>query len=245
MFEELRSLIGDHVNFVFIGEAGSGKSEISLNFAKYLIALGDRPVHYFDLDMTKPLFRARDVLGEVEAMGVIFHFEEQFMDAPTQVGGVNRLLRDPDCYVILDIGGDYIGARAIGGYAPEINRDMTLVYYVLNAYRPWSNDIDHIDETLAKILGLSHIELGQLHMVNNPNNGLTTTAREFLEGSRKMAAMVTPYIAVDFACVREDLLDEVREASEVPVMPVHLYLTYEWLQMAPYGPGGPPLPGKG
>ncbi len=242
---DVKALIGDHVNFVFIGEAGSGKSEVSLNFARFLMELGDKPVHYFDLDMTKPLFRARDALTEIEEMGLIFHFEEQFMDAPVQVGGVNRLLRDPDCYVILDIGGDYIGARSIGGYAPQINRDQTIVYYVLNAYRPWSNDIDHIDETLAKILGLSHIELGKLHMVNNPNNGLTTTGQEFVEGSRKMADMVTPYIDVDFACVREDLLEQVADQSEVPVLPVHLYLTYEWLRdFEPYGPGGPPLPGK-
>ncbi len=243
---DIRSLIGDHVNFVFIGEAGSGKSEVSLNFARYLIELGDKPVHYFDLDVTKPLFRSRDVLTDIEELGLIFHFEEQFMDAPTQVGGINRLLRDPDCYTILDIGGDYIGARYIGGYASQINRDQTIVYYVLNAYRPWSNDIDHIDETLAKILGLSHIELGKLHMVNNPNNGLTTTEREFLEGSRKMSEMVTPYIAVDFACAREDMAERMEAQSDVPVLPIHLYLTYEWLQdFVPYGPGGPPLPGKG
>jgi len=245
MFDALRSLIGDHVNFVFVGEAGSGKSEVSLNFAKYLAELGDKPVHYFDMDMTKPLFRSRDVVAEIEALGIIFHYEEQFMDAPVQVGGVNRLLRDPGCYVILDIGGDYIGARSIGGYAPQINKDQTIVYYVLNAYRPWSNDIDHIDGTLGKILGVSHIELGKLHMVNNPNNGLTTTEQEFVEGSRKMSEMVTPYIAVDFACVREELYDAVKEQSNVPVMPVHLYLTYEWLKFEPISPGGPPLPGRG
>ncbi|MCD8364336.1 MAG: ATP-binding protein [Clostridiales bacterium] len=245
MFDALRSLIGDHVNFVFVGEAGSGKSEVSLNFARYLVDLGDKPVHYFDMDMTKPLFRSRDVVAEIEALGVIFHYEEQFMDAPVQVGGVNRLLRDPGCYVILDIGGDYIGARSIGGYAPQINKDQTIVYYVLNAYRPWSNDIDHIDGTLGKILGVSHIELGKLHMVNNPNNGLTTTEQEFVEGSRKMSEMVTPYIAVDFACVREELYGAVRDQSDVPVMPVHLYLTYEWLKFEPISPGGPPLPGKG
>ncbi len=245
MFDALRSLIGDHINFVFVGEAGSGKSEVSLNFAKFLVELGDKPVHYFDMDMTKPLFRSRDAVEVVEALGVHFHFQEQFMDAPTLVGGVNRMLKDPDCYVILDVGGDYIGARSIGGYAPQINKDQTIVYYVLNAYRPWSNDIDHIDETLGKILGMSHIQLGKLHMVNNPNNGLTTTAREFIEGSRKMAEMVTPYIAVDFACVREDLFAQVKDQSDVPVMPVHLYLTYPWLQFTPYGTGGPPIPGRG
>ena len=48
-------------NFVFIGEAGSGKSEIAINFAVNLARIADRPVHFFDMDQTKPLFRSRDV----------------------------------------------------------------------------------------------------------------------------------------------------------------------------------------
>lgn len=245
MLDTLKSLIGDHVNFVFVGEAGSGKSEIAINFAKWLVDLGDKPVHFFDMDMTKPLFRSRDVCEQLEDMGVIFHFEEQFMDAPTVVGGVNMLLRDESCYVIMDVGGDYIGARSVGGYAPKLNKDTTIVYYVLNAYRPWSNDIDHIDETLGKILGVSHIQLGKLHMVNNPNNGLTTTEKEFVEGSQKMAEMMAPYIGVDFACVREDLYERVKDSSDTPVFPIHLYLTYPWLLVEQQFPNGQPAPGRG
>lgn len=244
MKDQLRKLIGDNNNFIFVGEAGSGKSEVSLNFAKYLMELGDKPVHFFDMDMTKPLFRSRDVVEEMESLGITFHYEEQFMDAPTQVGGVNLLLKDDSCYVVLDVGGDHIGARAIGGYAPRINKNDTIVYYVLNAYRPWSYDIDHIDETLGKILGVSHIDIGKLHMVNNPNNGLTTTKKEFIEGSRKMAEMVSPYIAVDFACVQDTLYDEVKEYSDVPLLPIHLYLTYEWLQFD-MPANGAPVPGRG
>lgn len=250
MKEQLRQLIGDATNFIFLGEAGSGKSEVSLNFAVMLMELGGRPVHYFDMDMTKPLFRSRDVVEELTAVGVNFHFQEQFMDAPTLVGGVNNHLRDPEEYVILDIGGDYIGARAIGGYSADINKKDTIVYYVLNAYRPWSYDIDHIDETLGKILGVSHIQLGQLHMVNNPNNGITTTEHEFIEGCRKMSEMVTPYIAVDFACVNEDLYDYVKGTTDVPIFPIHLYLTYPWVDVevklgGPKLGGGPPKPGHG
>lgn len=243
MMDALRELIGNHKNFVFVGEAGSGKSEIAVNFAKWLVDLDEKPVHFFDMDMTKPLFRSRDVREQMEEMGIIFHHEEQFMDAPTIVGGVNRLLKDDSCYVVMDVGGDHIGARSIGGYAPKLNKDDTIVYYVLNAYRPWSNDIDHIDGTLAQILGVSHIQLGKLHMVNNPNNGITTTAKEFVEGSRKMSEMVTPYIAVDFACVKEDLYEEVKGESDVPVFPVHLYLTYPWLDFE--SQGGQPIPGRG
>lgn len=61
---------------------GSGKSEISINFAKWLVQLQDKPVHFFDMDMTKPLFRSRDVEMQMEALGIICHHEKQFLDAP-------------------------------------------------------------------------------------------------------------------------------------------------------------------
>jgi len=55
--------------------------------------------------------------------------------------------------------------------------------------------------------------------------------------------MVTPYIAVDFACVRDDLYEDVKESSDVPVFPIELYLTYPWLQNDL--PNGQPVPGRG
>lgn len=229
MKDLMRQLIGTKTNFVFLGEAGSGKSEIAINFARYLAELGDKPVHFFDLDMTKPLFRSRDVVTDIEAMGVTFHHEEQFYDAPVAVGGVNLLLKDDASYVVMDVGGDHIGARAIGGYAPKVNKDNTLVYYVLNAFRPWSTDIERIDGTLSAILGVSHVQLGQLHMINNPNNGISTTQSEVIEGCRRMKDMVSPYMAVELACVKEDLYEAVKEEIPGKLMPIKLYLTYEWL----------------
>ncbi len=240
------NLIGDKTNFIFVGEAGSGKSEVCLNFATYLKEVaGEKEVHFFDMDMTKPLFRSRDVCHKMEEQGIHFHYEQQFYDAPTMIGGVNHLLKDDNCYVVIDVGGDYIGARSLGGYAPKINKDNSIVYYVLNAYRPWSYDIEHIDGTLGKILGVSHIQLGKLHMVNNPNNGMTTTAQEFLDGSKRMSDMISEYMAVDFACVREELYEEVKDQSDVPLLPVHLYLTYEWLKDDLPGESGMPKPGRG
>lgn len=226
---ELRELTAGKSNFAFVGEAGSGKSEIAINFALALVRWEQRPVHFFDLDMTKPLFRSRDAAAVLEAAGVIVHFQEQFMDAPTLVGGTAPLLRDPNAVVIMDVGGDYIGARSIGGFAPMLNKPEAAVFYVVNAYRPWSDTIDHIDETLGKILGVSHIQLKQLYMVSNPNNGRTTTAAEVLEGHRKTVELVGPYIPVSFACVREELLAEVTPRLDVPVFPLRLTLAYPWL----------------
>lgn len=221
-------LEGRH-NFVFVGEAGSGKSEIAISFAKQLAQRTDKTVHFFDLDMTKPLFRSRDVEEELSRAGVQVHYQEQFMDAPTLVGGVMPHLRDENCLVVLDVGGDYIGARSIGGFAPQLNKPHTAVFYVINSYRPWSDNIDHIDGTLGKILGVSHVQLGQLMLVSNPNNGLTTTAQEFLDGHRRTVEMVSPYMPVSFACVREELADEVAHQVDMSVMPLHLSLVYPWL----------------
>lgn len=228
MKDLMRQLAGEQTNFLFLGEAGSGKSEIAINFARFLTQLGEKPVHFFDLDMTKPLFRSRDVVREIEAMGIVFHHEEQFYDAPTMVGGVNQRLKDDNCYVVLDVGGSEVGARAVGGYAPKVNRENTIVYYVLNAFRPWSDDLAHIDGTLSAILGVSHVQLGQLQVINNPNNGGTTTREEVLEGLARMEAMIKPYLKLAFSCASEALYPQV--AAEWPgrLLPLHLYLTYEW-----------------
>ena len=216
-------------NFVFLGEAGSGKSEIAVNLAMDLAKHSNKKVHFFDMDMTKPLFRSRDLDEELRKAGIELHYEEQFMDAPTLVGGVNCLLKDQDSIVIMDVGGDYIGARSIGGFAPKLNSEDAVIYYVLNAMRPWSYDIEHIDGTLGQILKVSHINLTQIKLIDNPNNGVTTTADEYLKASRKMAETVTPYMPIEFSCVNEDLYDAVKQHAKLPLVSIHLYLTYEWL----------------
>lgn len=216
------------LNFIFVGEAGSGKSEIAINFAKYLVGLGEKPVHFFDLDMTKPLFRSRDIQYEIENLGINFHHQEQFFDAPTLVGGVNRLLKDDSCYVVMDVGGNEIGARAIGGFAPKVNQDNTVVYYVLNAYRPWSGNLNHIDGTLSAILNISHIKLDKVRIISNPNNGISTTVEEVLEGNLKTHEMIEPLMDIAFTCVNDALYEQVKARTDIPLMPIHLYLTYPW-----------------
>jgi len=215
-------------NFVFIGEAGGGKSEISLNFAKWLNTLDKKQVDFFDMDMTKPLFRSRDVSGDMRREGIIFHYEEQFMDVPTLVGGISRALKDERRYVVLDVGGDYIGARAIGGFTPLLRRDNTKIYYVLNAFRPWSHDIEHIDHTLSQILASSHIELDSIYMINNTNNGPTTTKDEFISGSKKLIESLSPYAAIAFSCISEDIYEQARPEWDGPLFPLSLNLKYPW-----------------
>lgn len=219
---------GPATNFVFLGEAGCGKSEIALNTALLLAKQGARPVHFFDLDMTKPLFRSRDCRKLLEDGHVMVHYEEQFMDAPTLTGGVRQRLLDPNCCAVLDVGGDYIGARSIGGYAPLLNRDETVVFYVINPFRPWSATLEHIDKVLGETLGVSHVELDRLRLVGNPNLGPGTTPRDVAEGARRLVEMVGPYKPVDFFCVQQELCPQLSEPLPGPAFPIRLHLTYPW-----------------
>lgn len=219
----------DACNFVFLAEAGAGKSEIAINLALALVRLGEKPVHFFDLDMTKPLFRSRDQASFLKEQGIIVHYEEQFYDAPTLSGGVTRLLRDESCYTVLDVGGDYIGARSVGGYAPFLNMPNTVVWYVINPYRPWSMDLDHIDAVLSQVLGVSHVRLDRLRLLGNPNLGPETTAQEVIEGAKIVQDTVGSLKPVDFYAVKEELISTVEGKLPGAIFPIRLYLTYEWV----------------
>lgn len=217
---------GERSNYVFLGEAGCGKSELAMNLALALAAEGRKPVHFFDLDMTKPLFRSRDAAAVLTAGGVTVHFQEQFYDAPTQVGGPGVLLRDRSCYTVLDVGGDYMGASAVGGYAPLLRGGDTGVYYVVNPYRPWSMDLEHIDGVLSQVLGAAHLSVTELEFVGNPNLGIHTCAEEVQRGLARLEEMLSPYVKLRFGCVWEELWPMAETA--MPLVPLHLYLTYPW-----------------
>ena len=221
-------------NFILIGEAGCGKSEIALNLAKYFAETQEKKVHLFDMDMTKPLFRSRDLFDSEEFDGIEFHYEEQFYDAPTVAGGVRALLHDPESIVVMDVGGDDIGARSIGGFMMGADKNTLCAMYVLNYYRPFCQDMDHIDRFLSEILVVSRLTLNDIHFIDNPNTGVTTTALEAIDGSETMQGLVTQYRPIEMTCIREDLAEEVASddsfSEQDDIFPLHLYLTYEWLK---------------
>ncbi len=215
-------------NFVFLGEAGCGKSELAVNLAFRLAERGDKPVHFFDLDMTKPLFRSRELASPLEEKGVVVHFQSQFMDAPTTVGGPELLLRRDDCYTILDVGGDYMGARSTGQYAPHFRREATGVYYIVNPFRPWSDTTERIDRVLSQILTVTHLRLEDLHLVGNPNVGADTAPEEFLRGREMLRETVSPYKEIEFYCAAGPLAAEVAPLIPEAVFPMELYFQYPW-----------------
>lgn len=223
-FEEL---MNEKKNFVFIGEAGSGKSEIVLNTAIKLAESAVFPVDLFDLDQTKPLYRSRDMQEEFASRGVNIHYQDQYLDAPVMVGGVRTSLIS-DNYTLLDIGGGHQAAKFAGAYADLLSKDDSVPVYVFNPYRPWSKSVDAVDATMQHILG--SMRLDHIYILANPNLGYVTTVNDFMEGLKKTDELFDGYTKVNSAFIRRDICDEASELTDKTLLPMDLYLSYSWIE---------------
>ncbi|MCF0140797.1 MAG: hypothetical protein HUJ78_02070 [Mogibacterium sp.] len=211
---------------MFIGEAGSGKSEIVLNVAHMLAEQTGKKVDLFDLDQTKPLFRSRDLKEAFAKDGVTIHFQEQLLDAPSAVGGVATSLMG-DGYTLLDIGGGHSAARMAGGYCHLLAKEDSVPVYVINSYRPWTKSLEAIDGTMSHILKSTRLD--HIYILGNPNLGYATDVNEFMNGLDKLDELLDGITTVNSACVRSDIYEEAQARTDKFLLPMELYLTYEWV----------------
>ena len=219
-------LMKEKKNFVFIGEAGSGKSEIVLNIANKPAQETGRPVDLFDLDQTKPLYRSRDMKEDFAERGVTIHYQDQYLDAPVMVGGV-RVSLVSDNYTLLDIGGGHQAAKFAGAYSDLLSKDDAVPVYIINPYRPWTKSVDAIDGTMSHILG--SMRLDHIYILANPNLGYATTVDEFTEGLEKTDTLLEGFTSVNSACVRRDIYEEAKARTDKTLVPIDLFLTYSWV----------------
>lgn len=224
--EKLLELLKNKKNFVFIGEAGSGKTEISLSLAIHMTKLTDKSVHLFDMDQTKPNFRARDAAQKMEREGVKLHYHEQILDTPNVVSGVNEHLNDPDSYVLMDVGGGSHGSHMIGQFYQMLNREEALVFYVINPYRPWSSEVENIQETMRRVLGSARLQ--KIALLGNPNFGPKTTLEDVLEGVEQLHKL-TEGNSIDFVCALEPLCEALEQKIAEPIIPIRLNTLPDWM----------------
>lgn len=220
------TIMKEKKNFVFIGEAGSGKSEVVLNVAAMLAEKTGKMVDLFDLDQTKPLYRSRDLQAIFRDKGVDINYQDQYLDAPTIVGGVATSLQR-EGYTLLDIGGGHSAARMAGAYSHILSKDDSIPVYIMNPYRPWTRSIEGIDGTMSHIL--RSIRLNQIYLLGNPNVGYTTTLNEFMEGLDKLNTTLEGVATYSSACVRRGIYEEAKSKTDKFLIPLDLYLTYSWV----------------
>lgn len=200
--------------FIFLGESGSGKSEMAINFALAFSDLTNKNIHFFDMDQSKPLYRSRDIKDIMKKRNITFHAGEQYLDSPIVPHGVESIIRDENNLVIFDIGGNSIGSVNIGQYSKFFNMQDTVSYFVINCYRSFSKTQKHVRETINQILSSARIE--KIQIISNPNFGIDTTIEDVIYGYKKTYEMLNNIgYEVHILAVSQKILERrIAEVSE-------------------------------
>nr|NLI51708.1 ATP-binding protein [Propionibacterium sp.] len=141
---------------VIAGHYGSGKTEFAVSLALRDAARGRR-VALVDLDIVNPYFRSRERAGLLEAAGVrvisssLGHVAT--VEIPAIAPEVRAPIADPTTDVIVDLGGDDVGARVAVQLRADLRRRGYELLIVVNAHRPETRDaagvLRHLDRIAA------------------------------------------------------------------------------------------------
>jgi hypothetical protein len=169
---------------ILAGHFGSGKSEIALNLAFGFAGLG-REVSIVDLDVVKPYFRCRQAREELQAHGIRLVAPEgelSFAELPIILPEIRHLVQHGNGKVVLDVGGDPVGTRALGSLADVMRPDKTHHLLVLNFRRPYTETVDDAVEMVRAIEQAGRLPVTGL--VSNTHLLAETTPEIVLEGLR-------------------------------------------------------------
>ena len=166
---------------LFAGHYGSGKTNIAVNYAKYLREQGNDVV-IADLDIVNPYFRTKDSQADLEAVGIRLissKYANSNVDLPALPSEIYGIFENKSSLAVLDVGGDDRGALALGRYTPLIKaEDAYEMLLVINRYRPLTRTADDCIEIMHEVEAAGGLKFTGL--VNNSNLGAETVAQDIL-----------------------------------------------------------------
>ena len=119
---------------IITGHYGSGKTNVSVNMALDLAEKGEK-VTVVDLDIVNPYFRTADfkeLFGEHNISLTVPTYANSNLDIPALGFDMNGIA-DREGYIIIDVGGDDEGAKALGRYRKVSTEALQLMYEIENA----------------------------------------------------------------------------------------------------------------
>ena len=167
---------------LFAGHYGSGKTNIAVNYAKFIKNQGFN-VSIIDLDIVNPYFRTKDSELHLKKYGIPIvssEYANTNLDAPALPKEIYSSIADKTQYLVIDVGGDDRGAVALGRFAPDImeGNDFEMLF-VANFYRPLTKTAEEAFTVMREIEIAGHIPFTGI--VHNSNIGDETTKEDLLK----------------------------------------------------------------
>lgn len=222
--------------FVLIGNYGSGKSELALNFAFKAAETGKTEL--IDLDMVNTYFRLTErgkMVSQKEIRLVSPNFAcsgIETLSLPAEVASAFALNWDT---VVFDVGGDAVGSTALGRYHAdfmELAPDQLEVLNVVNIRRPLAGTVEKIIKLQEEMQ--IHSRLKITGMINNTNLQTMTRPDELRDGY-EMLKKVTERTGVPvlYTTGKKEMLDIFASEGHDPkyygeLMPIDIYMKRDW-----------------
>jgi hypothetical protein len=216
---------------IIVGGYGSGKSEISVNLARYLAQSQTDSVTIADLDVINPYFRSREAAAELDSFGVkslIPTGALAYADLPIVIPDIKRAIEKNTGKLILDVGGDDVGARVLSSLADAFVPDTYDMLIVLNARRPFTADIEGSVRMKDEIEASARLKFTGI--ISNTHLMDDTTVQTVLEGldlAREVGARIG--LPIYFLSAMNDIVSQCDPGKiDVPVLRLDRALVKPW-----------------
>lgn len=215
---------------IIIGHYGSGKTEFSVNYAMKLAGQGKK-VALVDLDVVNLYFRSREKAEVLEENGIRIiggSIRASSLDIPSIPGEVLAPIQDSSYNLIMDVGGDPAGARALGRYHPYLKEGSYDMFFVLNANRPETQTLEKTMEYMVKIEDVARCKITGI--INNTHMLKSTNLEDVLRGydlARRVSDETN--IPIKYNVCLSELADTIKDALEGEIFPINLYMREEWM----------------
>ncbi len=231
-------LQGLHRVNIFVGGYGSGKSEVAVNFAISLKENGF-PVKLGDLDIVNPYFRSREARAVLKEYGVgllLPPIEIMESDLPLIQPEVAGALQNPDGFLVLDIGGDPVGARVLAALQRTIPERDFNCFFILNSRRPFSGTISEVKRMVEAVERASGINVTHLvvnsHLIEETSEAVIEEGVRLAEAVQKEMGKQIGFVAVE----RRMLMHFDISLLSYPVLVLDRQLLKPWEQKEQLGP---------
>ena len=214
---------------IYTGHFGSGKTEVVLNRALGYATQGET-VHLVDLDIVKPYFRSREVRNFLKESGINLITpggELENADLPVISPKILGTLTSAKGRILFDVGGDPMGATALGAFAQLIGRQGYDMFFVLNPYRPFTQDIPMVTRMFLDIEAASRLKVTGI--ISNPNLGRGTSLEDLRLGLplvRKMAEAIG--LPISWTAITERYADQLDTEIDGPIQAIKNFLLPPW-----------------
>jgi hypothetical protein len=184
-----------------------------------------------DLDIVTPYFRSRELGESLGALGVQVvapALVGRYLDMPAISPEILGAIEQQSRMVVLDVGGDPQGARALGQYARSIDSHEYASYFVVNPYRPFTDSADSVRKSMQGMEATSRLRMTAL--VSNPNLMHETTLELVVKGHQRVLDFGQSIgLPVALLCVMPDLADQIRQKIDgLPILEIQRFFDLHW-----------------